>query len=254
MNDDFSNAYDDDTRAASYAKLEYPGSYYLAFRDIPSIIKQHVRGTKALDFGCGTGRSTRFLHGLGFDAVGIDISEPMLERARGFDPGGRYRLVPDGNLDELEPGAFDLILSAFTFDNIPTMDKKVSLFTGLKRALSDNGCIVSIVSSPEIYVNEWASFSTKDFPENREAKSGDTVKIIMLDVDDRRPVEDIIWTDAAYDETFFHSGLKILDKRRPLGASCEAIQWKSEIVIAPWVVYVLGCDVPGGSAHRHGRL
>jgi len=31
---------------------------------------------------------------------------------------------------------------------------------------------VLIVSRPEIYTYEWASFSTKDFPENRQAKSG----------------------------------------------------------------------------------
>ena len=240
MNEEFSNVYDDQARAAAYAKLDFPNTYYLAFRDIPSIIKQHVRATKALDFGCGTGRSTRFLAGLGFDVTGIDISEPMLAQARERDPGGTYRLVPDGDLSELGAGTYDVILSAFTFDNIPTMEKKVALFTSLRRALTDGGRIVSIVSSPEIYVNEWASFSTKDYPENREAKSGETVKIVMLDVDDKRPVEDIVWTDTAYDETYFHAGLKVVAKKRPLGASCEAFAWKSEIVIAPWVAYVLG--------------
>jgi len=239
MNEEFSNAYDDRTRADAYAKLDFPGTYYLAFRDIPAIIKRHVQGTKALDFGCGTGRSTRFLEGLGFDTMGIDISEPMLAQARERDPDGIYRLVPDGNLDELESGAYDLILSAFTFDNIPTMDRKVVLFESLKRALKDNGRIVSIVSAPEIYVNEWASFSTKDYPENREAKSGEAVKIVMLDVEDRRPVEDIIWTDVAYDETYHHASLRVVDKRRPLAGSCEPFRWKSETIIAPWVVYVL---------------
>jgi hypothetical protein len=39
-----------------------------------------------------------------------------------------------------------------------------------------------VVSSPVIYVNEWASFSTKAFPENRTAKSGERVLISMLDV------------------------------------------------------------------------
>ena len=239
MNEEFSNVYNDPTRAAAYAKLDFPGTYHLAFRDIPAIIKQNVRGTKALDFGCGTGRSTRFLTGLGFDTTGIDISQPMLEQARERDPEGNYRLVHDGDLLGLEAEAYDLILAAFTFDNIPTMEKKVALFESLGRALTPNGRIVSIVSAPEIYVNEWASFSTKDYPENRGAKSGDTVKIVMLDVEDKRPVEDIIWMDVAYDETYFHAGLAVIDKRRPLAGSCEPFDWKSETVIAPWVVYVL---------------
>jgi SAM-dependent methyltransferase len=109
------------------------------------------------------------LRELGFDVAGVDISEPMLARARDREPQGDYRLVPDGDLSGLTEGAYDLVLSAFTFDNIPTMEKKVSLFRGLKRLLSPGGRIVNLVPSPEIYVNEWASFSTKDFPENRSA-------------------------------------------------------------------------------------
>ena len=76
---EFSNAYEDAERAEAYAKLEFPGTYYLAFRDLPEIISQHVNGKKAMDFGCGTGRSTRFLTELGFDSVGVDISADMLK-------------------------------------------------------------------------------------------------------------------------------------------------------------------------------
>jgi len=58
---EFQNVYEDEQRAASYARLEYPGTYYLAYRDLPKIISTHVKGRKAIDFGCGAGRSTRFL-------------------------------------------------------------------------------------------------------------------------------------------------------------------------------------------------
>ena len=58
--EEFSNVYDDSRRAEAYAGLELPGTYYLAYRDLPAIIGEHVRGTKALDFGCGAGRSSRW--------------------------------------------------------------------------------------------------------------------------------------------------------------------------------------------------
>lgn len=234
-----SNVYDDATRADAYARLEFPGTYYLAYRDLPAIIREHVEGRRALDFGCGTGRSTRFLRGLGFDVLGVDIAEPMVAKAREADPGGEYRLVPDGDLGDLATGRFDLILSVFTFDNIPTFEKKAGLFESLRCLLNGGGRIVSLVSSPLIYVNEWASFSTRDFPENREAKCGDRVRIVMLDVEDQRPVEDILWTDEGYRDVYRHAGLAPIEVYRPLGKDSEPYPWVNETTIPPWVVYVL---------------
>ena len=253
VSEPFSNVYDDAARADAYARLEFPGTYYLAFRDLPAIIGAHPHGRRALDFGCGAGRSTRFLRKLGFDAMGVDIAEPMLVRARERDPQGDYRLVRDGDLGGLEAGAFDLILSAFTFDNIPTMEKKIALLTDLRRLLSPGGRIVNLVSSPDIYCNEWASFSTRDFPGNRTAVSGETVRIVMLDVEDRRPVEDILWTDAAYREVYDRAALIPLETFRPLGNPSEPYPWVSETTIAPWVIYVLTSRddcASGGDAPR----
>ena len=240
MKSEFSNVYGDEARAQAYAKLEFPGTYYLAYRDLPTIIGEHVGGSKALDFGCGAGRSTRFLRDLGFDVVGVDISEHMLARAHERDPRGDYRLVSDGDLGTLAADAYDLVLSVFTFDNIPTMEKKITLFQDLKRLLRTGGRIVNLVSSPEIYVNEWASFSTRDFPENRVAQCGDKVHTVMLDVEDRRPVEDILWTHEGYQNVYQRAGLISIKTYRPLASGTEPFSWVSETKTAPWVIYVLG--------------
>jgi SAM-dependent methyltransferase len=236
---EFANVYEDARRAEAYAKLEFPGTYYLAFRDLPEIIFKHVKGRKAIDFGCGTGRSTRFLQKLGFDAIGVDIAEDMIKRARQIDPQGDYRLIGEVDFSQFAGGAYDLILSAFTFDNIPTEKRKVELFEKLGELLKSEGRIVNLVSSPEIYVNEWASFSTKDFPENRSAKCGDKVKIIVTAIDDKRPVEDIIWPDKDYRETYKKAGLKLIQTHKPLAREDEPFTWVNETKIAPWVIYVL---------------
>ncbi len=52
----FTNCYEDASRAGAYATLEFANTYYLAYRDLPEIISEQVRGKRALDFGCGTGR------------------------------------------------------------------------------------------------------------------------------------------------------------------------------------------------------
>ena len=89
------NTYEDERRAAAYARLGLTGTYYLAYRDLPSLIGEEGGGRRALDFGCGAGRSTRFLRSLGFSAVGIDVSNAMLEEARRADPGGTYLHIAD---------------------------------------------------------------------------------------------------------------------------------------------------------------
>ncbi len=231
--------YQDLKRAESYAKLEFPGTYYLAYRDLPEIIRQHVRGKKVLDFGCGTGRSTRFLRRIGFDVVGVDIAQSMIDQARSIDPDGDYRAISDGDLSQLEDEGLDLVLSAFTFDNIPSMDHKVRLFSELAKKLNDEGKIVNLVSSPEIYTHEWASFTTKDFPDNKIAKSGDKVRIIMTDVEDARPVEDILWTDEDYRQVYGKASLSLVAMYRPLARDDEPFAWVNETQIPPWTIYVL---------------
>lgn len=236
---EFSNSYEDPKRAEAYAKLEFPGTYYLAYRDLPNIIFEHVKGRKALDFGCGAGRSTRFLQKLGFNTAGVDISPDMIKKAREIDPKGDYRLIEESNFRQFEESAYDLVLSVFTFDNIPTMEKKVKNFTGLRRLLNSDGRLISVVSSPEIYVHEWASFSTKDYPGNKHAESGDKVKIIQTDIEDKRPVEDVVWTDEYYQETYKRAGLEMIRTYKPLAKEDEPYEWVNEKKIAPWVIYVL---------------
>lgn len=255
----FRNIYQDPRYADAYARLEFPGTYALAFRDLPEIFAAHVRGRRALDFGCGAGRSTRFLVRCGFDAVGVDISEDMVRQARQLDPEGDYRVIADGDFAALPAGGFDLVLSAFTFDNVPTAERKTRILRGLRGLLAPAGGgerspseggrgpgaghagrLVNLVSSPDIYLHEWVSFSTRDFPENQGARSGDVVRIVNTAVADRRPVEDILWTDEAWHEVYTAAGLVQLEARRPLARDDEPGDWVSETAVAPWVIYVLG--------------
>jgi SAM-dependent methyltransferase len=238
MNHTFGNVYEDEERARAYATLEFPRTYYLAFRDLPALIRRYNHGSRALDFGCGTGRSTRFIRNLGLNVIGADISQAMLDQARALDPSGEYYLIRDSIVGEFAPGSFDLILAAFTFDNMPT-EAKAGALSALRTLLASDGCLLLLISSPEIYVNEWASFSTRDFPENRHARDGDLVRIIMLDVPDRRPVEDIFCTDAQYRRLFESAGLRVLEVQSPLATGKEPTQWVSETKTAPWTIYVL---------------
>jgi SAM-dependent methyltransferase len=236
---EFTNAYEDLTRARSYAQLEFPNTYYLAYRDLPKIIRKYTKGNKAIDFGCGTGRSTRFLKDLGFIATGIDISAEMVAVASDTDPNGNYIVIENADFSHFNKVSYDLILSVFTFDNIPGVDNRINIVNGLKSLLKPGGIMILLDSTVELYVNEWASFSTGDFPANKAAKSGDKVKVIMKDVPDQRPVEDIIWNNLDYQHLFSKTCFRLKETVYPLGNLEEPYAWISETKIAPWVVYVL---------------
>jgi len=239
VNRAFSNVYADEERARAYATLEFPGTYYLAFRDLPDLVRRHNHGSRALDFGCGTGRSTRFLRNLGLHVIGADVSQAMLDHARALDPFGEYHLIRNSIASEFAPGGFDVILAAFTFDNMPT-ETKAEVLGALRILLAPSGCLLLVVSAPEIYIHEWASFSTRDFSENRHARDGDRVRIIMLDVPDRRPVEDVFCTDAHYRRLFESAGLRVLDVQKPLATGSETTRWISETTTSAWTIYILG--------------
>ncbi len=238
----FINAYEDAFCADSYSRIEFPGCYYLAYRDLPKIISQYSKTGKAIDFGCGAGRSTRFLKRLGYNAVGIDISQNMIKKAKELDPHGNYQLIKDDCFSNIPKNEFDLVLSVFTFDNIPDEQKRINLLKELSNLLKEGGIIICLDSTPEIYINEWASFSTKDFPENKFAKSGDRVKIINTEMKDNRPVEDIFWKDKDYKRCFKKAGLELIHSHKTYGKIDEPFEWINETKIAPWIIYVLKKD------------
>jgi SAM-dependent methyltransferase len=236
---EFRNTYEEACRATAYDELDFGGTYHLAFRDLPAMLRAHVVGHRAVDFGCGTGRSTRFLKLLGFRAVGLDISEEMVGIARSRDHEGDYRVISDGDFSTLDAGTADLVLSAFTFDNIPGRARKVRLFTGLRRLLGSRGRLVSIVSTPEIYTHEWVTFSTSAYAENAVARCGDVVRIVTTQYSDSRPVEDILWPDEDYRSVYAEAGLEVERFERPLASGDEGIDWISETRVSPWSIYVL---------------
>jgi len=236
---DFRNVYEDARRASAYDELGLGGTYRLAFECLPGLFARHCSGLSALDFGCGTGRSTRYLKQLYFDVVGVDVAHDMVRIARERDPYGDYRVIPDGDFGSLDDRQFALILSAFTFDNIPGHRRRVELARGLGSLLSPDGLWVNIVSTPEIYLHEWITFSTRDFPENRAARAGEVVRIVTTDYSDARPVEDVLWPPETYRALYQAAGLEVVETCHPKATGHEGMPWKSETDVAPWAIYLL---------------
>lgn len=82
------------------------------FRDLLELIRP-VPGGRVVDLGCGTGELTAEVHAsLGArQTVGIDNSEAMLERARGFDARGLAFRLDDISMFGASDGPVDVVFS-----------------------------------------------------------------------------------------------------------------------------------------------
>lgn len=66
-------------------------------------------GGPVADVGCGPGRITAHLHGLGADAFGIDLSPAMIEVARRDHPGLRFEVGSMTDLDLADASVAGLV-------------------------------------------------------------------------------------------------------------------------------------------------
>jgi len=229
--------HDYENQAGLYAGLEMQGTQYLAFRDIPMLIREHAGPIGAvLDYGCGAGRSTRFLRRLGFNPVGVDVSEVMLEQARAKDGSGEYRHIPSGLLPFAD-STFDLIFSSFVFLEVSRLEEIERILTEMKRVLRKDGTIIFVTASTEATEGNWVSLSYA-FPENdKPLRSGDTVKLLIQGVD--VVLHDYFWTEEDYSAAAERAGLGLARLHKPLGSAEDSIEWRDETRMSPIAIYVL---------------
>ena len=70
-----------------------------------------VTGKSAIDIGCGEGRFSRLLSQLGATVTGVDLTEPLIERARSLSTGETYLLGNAENLQGIESNTYDIAVS-----------------------------------------------------------------------------------------------------------------------------------------------
>ena len=99
---------------------------------------------RVLDVGCGTGSTTLAVArrlGAEGEAIGVDISEPMLAAARlraEKDGTPAYFVRADGQTHAFEPASFNRILSRL---GVMFFDDPVRAFTNLRRAAKDGAAL-----------------------------------------------------------------------------------------------------------------
>ncbi len=98
-----------------------------------------------LDAGCGRGRLTRLLAGLGHDVIGVDVSGDEVAFARELNPGVRFEALSicDDLIPVRPPGGFDVVIAAEVIEHLysPT-----EFLENMAKTLKPGGAI--ILSTP----------------------------------------------------------------------------------------------------------
>ena len=115
-------------------------------RMLGELIKALPKGSRVLDLGCGTGRFinflTQFKH---IDPVGIDVSEPQIEKALEKTPNCKFYRVEGMSFLKDNKGKFDAIFSFDVLEHIEGEDNLLALMESVRDGLNDGGFFVCIV-------------------------------------------------------------------------------------------------------------
>ena len=107
-------------------------------------LRSEVRtGDRALDLGCGAGEFTAVMAEAGARAIGVDVAEAALARARARHPALDFRLVPVEGPLPLEDNAFDLVWASEVIEHVADTGRWLS---EARRVLAPGGRL--LVSTP----------------------------------------------------------------------------------------------------------
>lgn len=218
--------------AEKYTKINDCGTGLLAYRDIPELINKYVTGNKALDFGCGTGYSTRLLKQLNFDVIGVDISMNMLLHALANKDGIPYAHITIGNIN-FPSSTFDLVLSCFVHMDMPSLSIMRDSQLEIARVLKQDGICIIVTTSENLPKENWESVRSIN-NSNLEVEKVYQTYIPHIDV----TFNDYFYRNEDFIKIFSETGFEVLTTHFPIADFNES-GFELEKKLSPITIYVL---------------
>ena len=195
-----------DASAELYGSFGIEGTTYQIGFDAVAKLLGDIGSRTFLDFGCGTGRSARFLTELGARHVyAVDHDQNMIDQAlaRELDSVTFVRIdsvipLPDMSVD----GA----VSMNVFIEIRTLSAMAHACAEIARTLRPGAAFVLESSSPMAFGHTFRSFS---YPHAGPLRGGDTTPCIVTAPGGQFAIEDTYWTEDDYVDAIQQAGLTV---------------------------------------------
>lgn len=94
---------------------------------------------KALDIGCGNGKTTSTLIDMGCEVTGVDFSHLAIESCKSRFPGSTF-MVADATCLPFEDGSFDFVAAVHVVENLDD-DQLEHMASEVYRVLRDEGSV-----------------------------------------------------------------------------------------------------------------
>jgi SAM-dependent methyltransferase len=192
--------------AELYGSLGIVGTTYQIGFDAVAGLLGDITGKTFLDFGCGAGRSARFLKQLGAQHVyAVDHDQNMIGQALTQELHGVTFLLIDGPIP-LPDASVDGAVSMNVFIEIRTPGAMRRACAQIARILRPDGPFILESSSPMAFGHAFRNFS---YPHAGPLRSGETTPCIVITPGGRFVIEDTYWTEDDYVDAIEQAGLTV---------------------------------------------
>jgi SAM-dependent methyltransferase len=114
---------------------------------------RHVpAGSRVLDLGVGTGRTTPWLTERGASYVGIDYAPAMVDAARRAHPAADLRVGDASDLSDFDDGSFDVVVFSYNGIDYLADDARERCLDEVRRVLVPGGTYVFSTHNPRALI------------------------------------------------------------------------------------------------------